>query len=40
MAPGGKCDPDKQKRFGRGSGKHMAPSGMRCLSGGLDPSST
>jgi len=39
MASGGKCNPARQKRSGRGSGKRMAPSGVRCVPGGLDPSS-
>jgi len=38
MVFGGKCNPARWKRYGRGSGKRMAPSGMRCLLGGLDPS--
>jgi len=39
MALGGKCDPARWKRSGRGFGKRMAPSGVRCLPSGLDPSS-
>jgi len=39
MAPGGKCDPARRKISCRCFGKRMAPSGVRCLPGGLDPSS-
>jgi len=39
MTLGRKCDPARRKRFGRGYGKRIAPSGVRCLLGGLDPSS-
>jgi len=35
MAPSRKWDPAKRKRFGRGSRKRMAPSGVRCLPGGV-----
>jgi len=31
MAPRGKCDPTRRKRSGRGFGKRVAPSGVRCL---------
>jgi len=30
MALGGKCDPAKRKRYGKGFGKRMAPSDVRC----------
>jgi len=33
MAPSEKCDPARHKRFGRGSGKRMAPSGVSDLRG-------
>jgi len=33
IAPGEKCDPAKRKRSGRGFGKRMVPSGVRCLLG-------
>jgi len=35
-----KCDPTKRKWSGRGSRKRMAPSGVRCLPGDLDLSSS
>jgi len=38
MALGEKCDLARRKRSGRGSRKRMAPSGVRCLLGGLEPS--
>jgi len=36
MAPSEKCDPVRRKRSGRGFGKNMAPSGVRCTPGGLE----
>jgi len=31
MTSNGKCDPARRKRSGRGSGKRMMPSGVRCM---------